>query len=493
MKLKNIFLTSVFIALFSSCIDLEDMNVNPNSATETNPELLLTSIAYSAFSEASTSPAYINKMLVQTDGENSGQLYKWNRADFSYYNKLRDVIKMQEEAEKQEKPVFKALALFFRAHYFYKSTMLFGDIPYSDAIKAESDKLYTPKYDSQEKVMEGILNDLKQANSILNSEQATIGGDIIFDGKVSKWRQLINAYRLKILMTLSKKSTVGAINIASEFASIVANEPLMKSLEDNGQLVFLNQQDNRYPFFNDSGFGSGMYMDSTYIATLAVRKDPRLFAIATQKPIAETQGAAITDFSSYDGGDPAIPYSQVNQKVTRGGVSKPHARYYSNPVNEPIVLLGYTEQQLILAEAVVRGWISGNDKEYYESGVKASFRFYETYAEAYSSYLGQAAAEEYLQQTLVAYTTQLSKEDKIERIIIQKYIPSFLQGSGLTSFYEHLRTGHPDFRRPAGTEVPFRWMYPQDEYNNNAENVKAALDAQYAGLDRISDKPWWIK
>ena len=34
-----------------------------------------------------------------------------------------------------------------------------------------------------------------------------------------------------------------------------------------------------------------------------------------------------------------------------------------------MVLLGYVEQQLILAEAVVRGWIQGDDKIYYESAV----------------------------------------------------------------------------------------------------------------------------
>jgi len=493
MKIKHIFILSAFTVLSFSCIDLEDMNVNPNNATETNPELLLTNIAYSAFSEASTSPAYANKMFVQKDGESSEQLYKWNRYNFDYYERVRDIVKMYEEAERQNKPVYKGLALFFRAHYFYKLTLHFGDIPYSEAVKGESDKLYTPVYDKQEAVMAGILKDLEEANSLLKSENSIISGDIIYSGNLLKWRQLINAYRLKVLLSLSKKGSAGGITIASSFAAIVTNEPLMSGVEDNGQIVFLNQQDNRYPFFNNSGFGSGMYMDSTYIATLAKRKDPRLFAFVTQKPKAESAGAAITDFTSYDGGDPAVPYSEVNQKVIQGNVSKPHPRYYSDPTNEPFILLGYTEQQLILAEAVVKGWINGDDKAYYESAVKASFLFYETYAKEYSAYLGQTAAEEYLKQDLVAYKSGLSNEEKTERIVIQKYIPSFLQGAGWSPFFEHLRTGYPAFRHPAGTQIPYRWMYPQDEYNNNTENVKAALDSQFGGVDRIIDKPWWIK
>lgn len=59
-----------------------------------------------------------------------------------------------------------------------------------------------------------------------------------------------------------------------------------------------------------------------------------------------------------------------------------------------MVLLGYVEQQLILAEAVVRGWIQGDDKIYYESAVKASFEFYQKYAVSVADYLTQDAAAE---------------------------------------------------------------------------------------------------
>ena len=214
-------------------------------------------------------------------------------------------------------------------------------------------------------------------------------------------------------------------------------------------------------------------MDSTYVAALATRKDPRLFAFCTQTPAAEKAGLAIDDFSSYDGGDPAIAYSLVNDKVTLGGCSKPATRYYQHATNEPMILLGYTEQQLILAEAVVRGWITGDDRV--------------------AGYLDEAAATAYLQGEKVAYSPSLTKDQKIERIILQKYIPTFLQGSMWMPYYDQLRTGYPEFRRAAGVNLPYRWMYPQNEYNNNVANVEAALQSQFGGNDRTSDKPWWIK
>lgn len=61
------------------------------------------------------------------------------------------------------------------------------------------------------------------------------------------------------------------------------------------------------------------------------------------------------------------------------------------------------------------------------------------------------------------------------------------------AYYDQLRTGYPEFCRAAGVNLPYRWMYPQDEYNNNVANVEAALQSQFGGNDRTSDPLWWLK
>lgn len=474
-----------------SCVDLAEMNVDPNNASTTNPQLLLTDIAYKAFNNSGKSPMYAMRQLVQTDGESSSQLYKWNRGDFGDYSSLRNVYKMDDEALRTNQPAFRALASFFKAHYYYRLAMTFGSVPCSEAIKGETESLFFPKYDSQEEVLLFVLNELENANTILTVyEKEPVSGDIIYNGDASKWRKLVNAYRLKVLMSFSQKSQIGNIPVAETFAKIVASEPLMESEADNGQLIYLDQQSNRYPYFNDSDFGSGMYMDSTYIALLAQRKDPRLFAIATQIPRAAEEAKPIDDFSSYDGGDPIKPYAEVNTKAANGLVSKPQPRYYKNATNEPFILLGFSEQQLILAESIARGWIQGDDKTLYDSAVKASFRFYATYAKDFASYLTENDAEKYLEGQLVAYDKHMSKEDKIQRIITQKYIPSFLQAGGWFGLFEYQRTGYPELRKNDLMQVPYRWMYPQSEYNNNPDNVQSALSNQFGGNDRITDKTW---
>lgn len=488
---KYILTGTALVFTCNSCIDLEDLNIDPNHATTTDPALLLTGIAFDAFSQADAQVCHATKMLILTSGESPYQVYKWTRGNFNDYDQLRNIVKMEEEAD--EDAAYSALALFFKAHYYYGLTMKFGDVPCSEALKAESNEIYQPVYDSQETVLNTVLKDLAEADRLLTDNGSLISGDIIYNGDLTKWRRLINAYRLRVLMSLSHKNTVGDLPVRATFAEIVQNKPLMTSSEDNGQLVFLDQQDDRYPFFNDSDFGSGRYMDSTFVAALSLRKDPRLFAFATQTPNAEKAGLPVDDFSSYDGGDPAVAYSLVNDKVKAGGCSKPATRYYQHPTNEPMILLGYTEQQLILAEAVVRGWISGDDQSYYESAVRASFGFYEKYASDCAAYLTEEAAEAYLQGAYVAYSPSLSTDQKIERIIIQKYLPTFLQGSLWVPYNEQLRTGYPEFRRAAGVSLPYRWMYPQNEYNNNAVQVEAALQSQFGGNDRTSDKPWWLQ
>ncbi len=488
--MKKIFIILLASIAMISCMDLEEMNIDPNRPVETHPKLLLTSIMWNTFRENPLSALYASRYLVASDGENREQVYKWTRGNFDYYNNLKDVVKMQEEAEKINAQSYLALAKYFRAHYFYKLTLNFGDIPYSEALKGESEKIFSPKYDSQETVLKGILKELKEADEILSTQQDFIEGDIVYDGNPQQWRKAINGFRLKVLMSLSKKA--GQHNeFRDEFTTIANNLPLMQSIADNAQLVYIDKQGNRYPQFNNSSFGSGMYMDSTFIAVLATREDPRLLTFCTQTRNAQDAGLAIDDYSSYDGGDPAAPYATVNLKAVAGNISKPHDRFYSNPVNEPQIIVGYSEQELILAEAILRGWIQGDATVHYNNAIAGSFKFYRDNVKEYDQYLNESAVEKYIHSDLIRL--EGSTEQQIEKIITQRYIQSYFQGAW-TPYFEHLRTSYPKFRNPAGTTAPFRWMYPQAEYNNNRNNVEQAIKTQFAnGEDEIRELVWWLK
>ena len=168
MKAKLFLSLALVGALCCSCSSFDDINDNPNDPTAVSPKLILPNVCESAFSRG-TGGMYADKMVVQTDGHNSEQFYEWNRGSFSTYNnELLQVTKLKEEADRTGETVYEGLYHFFRAYYFYNLTLKFGDVPYSEALKGESDGLFTPKYDSQETVFAGILDELATASEELS-------------------------------------------------------------------------------------------------------------------------------------------------------------------------------------------------------------------------------------------------------------------------------------------------------------------------------------
>lgn len=489
-------LIALFAVLSFSCEKLETINEDPNNAQSTHPKLLLKTISYRTFNGQGNGSMFASRVFVNSDGASNEQYYTWDRGDFDRYDVLRNVTKMIEEAEKQGAPEYVYLAKFFRAYQFYELTRTFGDIPYSEALKGESAGDLSPVYDTQETIIPALLNELKEANEGLKSI-STIDGDIIFGGSALKWRKLINSLRLRILIDLSLKQSVAALNVASQFKDIYTNEVLMENLDDNGQLVYLDQSGTRY--FEFLGKYGSVGMSATFVDMLKDLKDPRLFVFCQRNPNAVTAGLAENDFNAYGGADPTLPYGQISEERNKGTVSMVNPRYYSDPVNEPHMLMGYPELQFILAEATVRGWIENGNlakaKSFYENGVKESFAFYEKYALYYSSYLGSSAATAYLAQPLVNFDSATSTEKRIEYIITQKYIQFYFQ-SGWEQFYNNRRTGYPLFTVGGAVGnngvVPVRWMYPQNENNQNTVNVEAAVKRQF-GTDNINGKMWLLK
>lgn len=488
----KIVLFLIMAVVLSSCEDL-DINNNPNKVSETHPSLLLTNITTSAFQVNGTGAMYASRMIVQTDGESSSQFYKWDRASFDAYNSLRQVSKMIEEADRISDDSYKGIGYFFRAYYFYNLALTFGDVPYAEALKGETEDLYQPKYNTQEEVFTGILKELEKANSLLDGTDI-ITGDPIFKGDISKWKKLVNSFRLKVLLTLSNKTASTSLNIKNEFAAIYNSQSIIATPSESARLEFVDVVDSRYSEFNSSSYGSGLYMASTFVDMLKERQDKRLFAIAGQTKNAKEAGLLINDFNAYNGGNPIAAYNDVNLLAAAGKVSKVNERYTKDPTAEAHNLLSFSEVQFILAEAAVKGWIpSGNAQIFYENGIKANFQFYNTYAKGYEAYYTQTEAVNYISGTKVNFVNATTDEEKLALIITQKYFTSFLQG-GWRMYFDQLRTGYPAFPYLGSDTPPTRWIYPLEEYNNNAANVTEAISRQFGGSnDGIRELTWWLK
>jgi Starch-binding associating with outer membrane len=474
------FLLAALLAI-PACHDHDYYQVNPNAPSTATPALLLTGICIDVFNNDPTQPAYASRHLTYYERPNDAVNYGWATNSFGAYGTLRQVKQMEELAAASGDQNYQGLAKFFRAVLFSQLTEVFGDVPYSEAMQAE-DGIVSPAYDAQEDVYVGILNELEEANALLDDANGTIGGDIIYGGKASQWKKAANAFRLRLLIHLSKKEGSGKLNIKQQLQTILNDPgkyPLMASIDDNAQITYnTSATDNYYPTFNGNSVSSLVSLEKGLVDLLKERQDPRLFSFGD--PI---QGMPANDFNSYNGVDAGLIIS--DQQNAAPMASKINRRFVNDEVNEPMIMIGFAEQEFLIAEAIARGWASGpgTASGHYNTGIRASMLFYG---------IGGPAIEGYLNKPLVKYDAA----NYLEQIITQKYIAMFMQ-SGWEPFYEQRRTGFPTFSvGPAtlnGGQIPKRWRYPQDEYDNNGANVQAAVARQYGGDDDVNGVMWILQ
>lgn len=475
------------------CSKFEELQYNPNNPSVGSPNLVLPYLVQSLFYNGNpTSWAAASQQLFYTERREAEQYWGWHADGFGWYSDIRQTIKMEEEASRMGAEGYLPIARFLRQLAFYEQTRRVGDIPYSAAMQAEAGN-FTPIYDTQRDVFIGILAELEAINSAFAMVgDAAITGDLLYDGDLSKWRKLANSYRLKILMDLSVKADDADLDIVGQFNRIVsdpATYPIFESNDDMPRFQFFDQENNRYPTYNQITTRIQQKLTTTMVDYLVATEDPRLFIFAEPAwpddadawPDAE-RVAYRAAFSSYRGIDPALVHGEGSKQHS----SNLHWRYYENPTVEDYVKFSYSELNFILAEAALRGWIGGDAQSYYTTGIAASMQFFGVDATGYTSVLPAAPAA------------------AIEQVNMQKYV-AFFMNSAWEAWFNHRRLkahglgpdgqGVPTFYAGDShyvTSPPLRWEYPQSEIFDNEVNVKAALDRQFGGENDIDGTMWMI-
>ncbi|MCU4154660.1 SusD/RagB family nutrient-binding outer membrane lipoprotein [Carboxylicivirga sp. A043] len=477
------------IATLSSCLDFEELRENPNEPNSVPPGLLFTALVPGATS--SFSNAYMHAQYhVRADTDYGDFSYRYGSSSFKY-NSLKDINKMEEEAVTANAPAYLIMAKFLRAVYYISMTRDMGDIPMSEAVQAE-DGIYRPKYDSQKEVYLQCLTWLNEASIelgdfILENPSFTLSGDYYFDGDLRAWQKVINTFTLRTLISLSIKADDADLDVKGRFANIINNPadyPLMEGLEDNMQIEHWDEDGFRGIYNpNNSQYLNIIVYADTYIELLKNYQDPRLFEIADPTPEAvaanpEDPEGVRMDFDSYAGCDISDPVNTNAVKRAEGKVSKPNAARFNNFIGQPSIYIGYAEQELLIAEAAQRGWIPADAETHYNNGVRASMNFYNVASSDINDYLSGFGAY----------------EDDLTKILEQQYI-ALAENSGWEAFFLNRRTGVPTYKLSETNQVeqlPVRWMYPISENQDNYENYRAALVAQFGSEVDSRDGVMWI-
>lgn len=517
MKTLKYTILLLFITL-AGCQNFEEIEQNPNQATTVPPSLVLTGVLNDALEEPWSKEHRWNQYWACNYNYYGTNEYDWTNAELKY-SQLKNITKMEEEALSTgaaEVNPYSAIGKFLRAMFYSRMTQQVGDLPLSEALKGLDNT--TPKYDTQKEVYLAILNWLDEANSDMATLIAKgtppptaplgdiLAGDIFLGNDLVKWQKSVNAFKLRVLISLSNKEADADLKVKTRFAQVLADPvkyPLMESLDDNMQ-VFYNGTTSLYPQNPGSkGFDKGRYnMAQTYMQALTDRKDPRVFVVSNPANAKIKAGTAFDDFDAYVGASSGESLDDMTFKAGNGEYSFINQlRYYGTFAGpEPAMMLGYAEQNFNLAEGINRGWATGDAESFYVKGITASMEFYGikdgsaiTVTDQEDVVLGAVTASvtDYLNQVEIAYAG--NNATGLEQILMQKYL-AFFQNSGLEAFYNQRRTGVPAFLSGVGTGnggvIPRRWLYPSAEQTTNSTNLEEALTRQFGGKDNKNDVLW---
>ncbi|WP_035464809.1 SusD/RagB family nutrient-binding outer membrane lipoprotein [Algoriphagus vanfongensis] len=513
MKLNKKYISLFSLALvmgLSSCDkDFEEINMNPNSPETVSADLLLPNVIRSTTNEIAGSAWGTGNVVMQFTAKiqfTSEDRYNWGPSGNPYstfYNSMRDlnnVIQISSEANQQN---YVGIAKVLRASLFSFMSDAYGDLPYSEAIQAKEGVNY-PKFDTQESLYAGVLQELEEANQLLGSTTEQVSGDILFNGDIERWKKYANSLRLRILMRLSDRQDPSAAMQA--ILSNPAQSPIFTGNDDHAALTYLLDVPNQHPLYTTrSGSFDEFRLSEKMENTLKELQDPRLYAYA--QPTTNSGAGVIGDLEDYQGVPNGLADEEALAYAPSGDPSKGGSNFISrvgllwscsactslaNPTGYQAILMSYAELQFVLAEAREKGYITtGSAEEYYMNGVKASFSYYKERYELVN--LPQIAEKlevgnSYFEQADVAYTG--SMEEKLSKIGTQKWLALFF--NGMESWYDWRRTNYPEILPgPAAyiNSVPVRIMYPSSVQALNLTNYLEAIDRQ--GEDAITTRVWW--
>lgn len=468
-----------------------DQEINPNAPSTTTPQFTLAAAENNA--SAITTNDYTEFGIWIGYWTNSGNYtpstelsqFSFSTTDYpgpdcwgALYNNLSNLNLLQTSTQGNASLAnFTAIAMILKAYDFQQLVDNFNNVPYSQAFHPST--ILFPEYDSGQDIYNDLVKQLDAAMSLIQKNPgATNPGnsDIIYGGNMGNWAKFANTMKLRLAIRQSKLSTNAA---KSDLASTASIGYIDANSEADAQPGYSNTAGKESPFYGTFGY------DATGNQTF-----PYLYYRANQ----------VDTGIMHNLNDPRAPYfyglvnpnANSSALVVRGnqlGSKANLSNTNTSPIgpgllkspSQPNPVFSSYESYFLQAEAVARGWISGNAATLYNQGIQASF-----------TALGAGSATTYIAQPSVAYPVTGSLDAQVKAIITQKYIS--LNGFFNNEAYqEYKRTGYPVMPNPASADVgalsptlPRRLPYPASELTNNGTVL-----AKQGTINVFTSKVFW--
>ncbi|WP_051359995.1 SusD/RagB family nutrient-binding outer membrane lipoprotein [Adhaeribacter aquaticus] len=484
-NIKKAVVISAGIFVVSSCTkDFEQMNISPNKPSAVSSSVLLPAGIESSVDRYWGHRArferinldggmlwvqYLARNIYSDEGDNYNMspAYYTNNWKGFYNDALLNFqrIIIQAGANGAEPNTnYEGIGLVMRSWVLSILTDVYGAIPYSEALQGTAGTpIYTPKYDSQEEVYAGLINDLKTANEKLVVGGPAVSGDIMFNGNILRWKKFANSLRLKLANRQAAKKPSESRAVMAEIMGDPAKYPIFTGNTDYAVLTNANglPSNNEWNQVMVQESRTDWNLSKTLVDKLESLNDPRLTVFG--QPVA----------GKYVG----VPNGLPDAIATTYLAGSAKIGTYFLQTSTPSVVMSYAELLFTLAEAALDGDVSGSAQEFYEKAIAASFTQYGLTMPA----------------TYLATAGPATKEN----ILTQKWIALF--GQGIEAWTEYRRTGYPVLP-PADPRaifmndgvMPTRLQYPSTEYSLNRQKLDEGIKLN-GGTDNLKTKMWWVE
>jgi hypothetical protein len=284
MKLKyisKIVLTTGLISLLSAC-DLTELDINkdPNNPTVASARLLLPTAeiaVINAVTGINNNAMGFAGLLSSADNYDlNNQTYNgtWN----GFYRSMSNVEAIIKASANS--PKYLGVAQALKAYAMGNFVDTFGDCPYTEAWKGNSDEVITnPKFDKDSDIYEALIKLCDEAVVNLakpSAEGLATSADFMYSGNLAKWTKFAKSVKIRLLLNSRKGRATGNADLN---AAIAAGDFISASADDfTYNFSTASSPEGRHPWFQnaylaDNGFA---YPAHQLMEEMIFNRDPRL-------------------------------------------------------------------------------------------------------------------------------------------------------------------------------------------------------------------------
>jgi len=498
--MKKILSYLTLLLVLSSCSkQFLDVNVGPNSATNSRSDYeftgALNTTAGSMVGPNQTGGAWTGYYGFSTSFTGGGvqKTQIFTNTDFNYwdgpYHNIYDYQYVVQNGAAEGYGHLIAPAKIMQCYLFQRMVDCYGNVPYTQALNLQA--YVTPAYDDAQTIYFSLIKRLDSA--IADIKAATwptpMTYDIMFQGNKTKWVQLANSLKLRILMRQAY-ITANTAYINTELAKIVAEGSGFLTANANINPGYLKTTGKLNQLYSSMGYNENdveasnhqfFKMGDVIITFLKNTNDQfRLQRKADPRPNGTVDATGTPDrtlATNYVG----VPLGgKGNGYLTAAVSAQGSSQISKGDAVRPTIFMSAAEVYFLLAEGGVRYGIAGlgDPQTNYQTGITQAFiadaAVGTATATATSAAATTAAATYYTQA--INNVNWTASTDKIAAIITQKWV-ALCNFDGFEAWTEWRRTKVPaiplSVQAGASTVAPRRFYYPLSESNTNSVSLAA--------------------